>query len=258
MNMSVFCRAYISHCDWHLGYPVRSLAVAEEGLALARGISHPFSIVLALNYLGMLHQFRGESDLALKAAVEARDICTEYRFDYYGAWSNLVCAWAIAESGELDEGLAAYDAALEDFRRTSAGLRIPHHLGLLAGLHRKAGGVIAGLQCIDQAVAIADANNESWCSAELHRERGELLLLAAGEDAENQADSEFDAAIKTAAEQGAKLPELRARVARAKLQAARGGRQQARDMVMPIYDWFSEGWETRDLVEARTLLANIE
>jgi hypothetical protein len=83
-------------------------------------------------------------------------------------------------------------------------------------------------------------------------------LLAAGEDAENQADSEFDAAIKTAAEQGAKLPELRARVARAKLQVAHGGRQQARDMVLPIYDWFSEGWETRDLVEARTLLANIE
>jgi len=256
--MSVFCRAYISHCDWHLGYPDRSLEVADEGVALARDISHPFSIVLALSYLGMLHQFRRESDSALKAAVEARDICTEYRFDYYGAWSSLVRAWAIAESGQLDEGLAAYDAALEDFRRTSAGLRIPHHLGLLAGLHRKAGEVMAGLQRIDQAVAIADANSESWCSAELHRERGELLLLAAGEDAENQADSEFDAAIKTAAEQGAKLPELRARVARAKLQAARGGRQQARDMVMPIYDWFSEGWETRDLVEARTLLANME
>jgi class 3 adenylate cyclase/predicted ATPase len=258
INMSVFCRAYISHCDWHLGYPVRSLKVAEEGLALARDISHPFSIVLALNYLGMLHQFRRDSCAALKAAVEARSICTEYRFDYYGAWSSLVRAWAIAESGQVDEGLAAYDAALEEFRRTSAGLRIPHHLGLLAGLHRKAGKLTAGLRFIDEALAIADANSESWCSAELHRERGELLLLAAGEDAENQADCEFETAIKTAAAQGAKQPELRASVARARLQARRGRRQQARDILVPIYGWFREDGETIDLAEARTLLTSLQ
>jgi class 3 adenylate cyclase/predicted ATPase len=257
INMSVFCRAYMSHSDWHLGYPVRSLKIAEEGLALAREISHPISIALALNYLAMLHQFRREPESALKAAAESRDICTEYRFDYYGAWSSLVRAWAIAESGQLDEGLEAYDAALEDFRRTNAGLRISHHLGLLAGLHRRAGRVVAGLGLIDEALAIADANSESWCNVELHRERGELLLMAAGEEAENQADAEFKAAIETAVAQGAKLPELRASVARAKLQAARGRRQQARDILAPIYSWFSEGLETSDLAEARTFLADL-
>jgi predicted ATPase len=179
--------------------------------------------------------------------VEAGNICAEYRFDYYGAWSCLVRAWAIAESGQLDEGLAAYDAALEVFRRTNAGLRISHHLGLLAGLHRKAGKVVAGLRLIDEALAIADANSESWCNAELHRERGKLLLLAAGEEAENQADAAFKTASETATAQGAKLPELRASVARARLQAARGRRQQARDILRPIYGWFSEGLETRDL-----------
>src|SRR6202008_175681 len=247
INMSVLCCAYMSHCDWNLGYPVRSLKIAEKGLALAREISHPISIALALNYLAMLHQFRREPESALKAAAESRDICTEYRFDYYGAWSSLVRAWAIAESGQLDEGLEAYDAALEDFRRTNAGLRISHHLGLLAGLHRKAGRVVAGLGLIDEALAIADANSESWCNVELHLERGELLLMAAGEEAENQADAEFRAAIEPAVTQGAKLPELRASVARAKLQAARGRRQQARDILAPIYSWFSEGLETSDL-----------
>ena len=87
----------------------------------------------------MLHQFRRDADAALNAAVEACNICAEYRFDYYGAWSSLVRAWAIAESGQLDEGLAAYDAALEEFRRTGAGLRISHHLGLLAAFHGKSG-----------------------------------------------------------------------------------------------------------------------
>lgn len=254
INMSVLCCAYMSHCDWNLGYPVRSLKIAEKGLALAREISHPISIALALNYLGMLHQFRREPDAALKAAAESRNICTEYRFDYYGAWSSLVRAWAIAESGQLDEGLKAFDAALEEFRRTDAGLRISHHLGLLAGLHRKAGKVVAGLRLVDEALAIADANCEIWCIAELHRERGELLLMAAGEAAEEQADAEFKTASETAAAQGAKLPELRANLARARLQAARGMRQQARDTLTPIYSWFSEGLETRDIVEARTLL----
>jgi class 3 adenylate cyclase/predicted ATPase len=257
INMGVFCNAYISHCEWHLGYPVRGLEVAQEGVALACAISHPFSVALALNYLGMLHQFRRSPEAALTTATEARNICAQHGFDYYGAWSSLVRAWAIAESGQLDEGLAAYDAALEDFRRTNAALRIPHYLGLLAGLNRKAGKVVAGLRLIDEALAIADANCESWCNAELHRERGELLLMAAGEDAENQADAEFKIAIETAAAQGAKLPELRASLARARLQAARGMRQQARDVLAPIYGWFSEGLEMSDLVEARTLLADL-
>jgi predicted ATPase len=257
INLDVFCRGYISHCDWHLGYPVRGVSMAEEGLALAREISHPFSIVLALNYLGLLHQFRRDPEPALKAATEARNICGEYRFDYYGAWSSLVRAWAIAESGQLDEGLAAFDVALEDFRRTDAGLRLPHHLALLAGLHRKAGNAATGLELIDEAIAVADANQESWCNVELHRERGELLLQAAGKGAENQADTEFQIAIEIAVAQGAKLPELRASIARAKLQASRGRRQQARKILAPIYSWFSEGLETHDLVEAHKLLTDL-
>jgi hypothetical protein len=83
-------------------------------------------------------------------------------------------------------------------------------------------------------------------------------LLAAGEDAENRADAEFQAAIETAVAQGAKLPELRASIARAKLHASRGKRQQARDTLTPIYRWFSEGLDTRDLMEARDLLADLQ
>jgi class 3 adenylate cyclase/predicted ATPase len=258
INIGVFCRAYISHCDWHLGYPIRGLKIAQDGLALAREISHPFSVVLALNYLAMLYQFGRDPDAALEAVAEAREICAEHGFDYYGAWSSLVRAWAVAESGQLDQGLTAYDAALEEFRHTSAGIRIPHHLRLVAALHRKAGKVMSGLRLIDQAIAIANATSESWCDAELHRERGELLLLATDAESENQADAEFLIAIETAATQGAKLPELRASVARARLHAERGRWHQARNMLEPIYGWFSEGFEMRDFVEARTLLADLQ
>jgi class 3 adenylate cyclase/predicted ATPase len=258
INMGVFCSAYISHCDWHLGYPIRALKTAQEGLALAREISHPFSVVLALNYLAMLHQFREDPEAALETATEARKICSERGFDYYGAWSSLVLAWAIAESGQLDQGLAAYHTALGEFRRTSAGLRIPHYLSLMAALQQKAGNAMSGLQLIDQAIASANATGERWCEAELHRERGELLLLAAGVEAEDQADAEFKIAIETATAQGARLPELRASIARSKLHAARGKRALARDILVPIYAWFGEGSETRDLLEARTLLADLQ
>ena len=97
INMGVFCHAYIGHCDWHLGYSDRALKAAEEALSLAREVSHPFSIALALAYLAMLHQFRCEPEGALETAEEARGLCQEYRFNYYAAWSALVRAWAIAE-----------------------------------------------------------------------------------------------------------------------------------------------------------------
>src|SRR5262245_38580767 len=92
INIGVFCHAYIAHCDWHLGYPDCALKSAEDALSVARQVSHPFSIALALAYLAMLHQLRREPEAALKVAEEARGLCQEYRFDYYGAWNAHVLA----------------------------------------------------------------------------------------------------------------------------------------------------------------------
>jgi class 3 adenylate cyclase/tetratricopeptide (TPR) repeat protein len=254
INMGVFCHAYIAHCEWHLGYLNRALKAAEQALSLAREVSHPFSIALALAYLAMLHQFRREPEAALKTAEEARGLCQEYRFDYYRAWSSLVRAWAIAEQGRIEEGVSAYDAALKEFGETGAGLRMPHYLGMLAGIHRKAGERAAGLKVVSQAAQIAETNNESWCNAMLEVERGELLLLDASEEAIGEADAAFTHAIDIAIDQGAKTLELRASVARARLCAATGEGQKAVDMLGPIYGWFTEGFETPDLLQARTLL----
>ena len=253
INMGVFCRAYIGHCDWHLGYPDRALQIAEEALALAREVAHPFSIALALDYLAMLHQFRREPEAALRIAEEARSLCLEYRFDYYNAWSALVRAWAIAEQGLLEEGLAAYDAGLDEFRETGAELRMPHHLCLLAAVQRKAGRRVAGLRLVAEAAQIAERNLESWCNAELERERGELLLLDSSDAAHEEAAAAFSRAIQIAADQGAKMLELRASAALARLWTERGERKKAFDVLVPIYDWFTEGFDTPDLRPARTL-----
>jgi class 3 adenylate cyclase/tetratricopeptide (TPR) repeat protein len=257
INMGVFCHAYIAHCDWHLGYPDCALNSAENALSVARQVSHPFSIALALAYLAMLHQFRREPEAALRVAEEARGLCQEYRFDYYDAWGALVRAWAIAEQGRIEEGAAAYDVALKEFIKTGAGLRMPHYLGLLAGIHRKAGWRAAGLKLLTRAAQIAERNHETWCNAMLELERGELLLLDASEEAAGEADAAFKHAIDIATHQGAKTLELRASVARARHCAKHGERQNAFDMLSSIYGWFSQGFETPDLVQAKTLLAEL-
>jgi predicted ATPase len=257
INMGVFCHAYIGHCEWHLGYLDRALKTAEQALSLAREVSHPFSIALALAYLAMLHQFRHDPETALKTAEEALDFCQQYRFDYYRAWSALVRAWANAEQGGIGEGVSAYDAALKEFGETGAGLRIPHYLGMLAGIHRKAGERATGLQLVTEAAQIAERNNENWCNAMLETERGKLLLLDASEDAQREADTAFKHAIDIAIDQGAKTLELRATVARARLCAEQGEGQKAFDMLSPIYGWFAEGFETPDLLQARTLLGEL-
>ncbi|HEY7299429.1 MAG TPA: AAA family ATPase [Xanthobacteraceae bacterium] len=257
INMTVFCHAYIGHCDWHLGYPDRALNSAKHALLVARQVSHPFSIALALAYLAMLHQFRREPEAALKAAAEAHGLCQEYRFDYYDAWSALVRAWAIAEQGRTEEGGSAYDAALKEFKKTGAGLRMPHYLGLRAGIHRKAEQRAAGLKLLTEANQIVERNQETWCSAMLELERGKLLLLDASEEAGGEADAAFKQAIDIAADQGAKTLELRASVARACHCAKKGEGQKALDMLSPIHGWFSEGFETPDLAHAKMLLAEL-
>jgi class 3 adenylate cyclase/tetratricopeptide (TPR) repeat protein len=257
INMGVFCHAYIGHCDWHLGYLDRALKTAEEALSVAREVSHPFSIALALAYLAMLHQFRREPEAALRTAEEARGLCQEYRFDYYSAWSALVRAWAIAEQGRIAEGISAYDAALKEFAETGAGLRLPHYLGMLARIHRAAGRRALGLKMVTEAAQIAERNHESWCNAMLELERGELLLLDVSGEARGEADAAFEHANEIATAQGAKTLELRASVAQARVCAAKGEGQKAFDMLSPIYGWFTEGLETPDLLEARALLGEL-
>ena len=205
----------------------------------------------------MLHQFRREPEAALTIAEEARNLCLEYRFDYYGAWSGLVRAWAITANGPVEEGLAAYDAALKEFADTGAGLRMPHYLCLLAAIQRKAGRRAAGLKIVAEATEIAERTLESWCNAELERERGQLLLLDPSDNAREEAEAAFRRAIDIAANQGAKMLELRASAALARLWAELNRRKDAFDVLAPIYEWFTQGFDTPDLLRARRLLAKL-
>lgn len=252
VNTQVFCRAYMSHCLWHLGYPDRALAAAQASLRLARELSHPFSLAIALNYIAMLHQFRSEADAVLRITEESSRLCDDHGFDYYGAWSAIVEAWAKMETTSFEDGLGSYHAALQRLRATGAALRMPHYLGRLATLNRKAGRRAAGLRIVEEAAGAAALASETWCDAELERERGELLLLHPAEPA--QAEAAFRNAINIARTQGARMLEMRASIPLARLLAGRGERQQAVDILSRMRDGIMEGLETPELRDATQLL----
>ena len=202
----------------------------------------------------MLRQFRREPDAVHRLAEEARTLCLEYRFDYYGAWSDLMLAWAAAKQLSLEQGIASYHLALENFRRTGAVVRLPHYLCLLAGIHRQAGEASDARRLLDEAAQIAQRTQESWCSAEIERERGKLFLLDPAVDARDKADAAFGRARDIAAGQGAKMLELRTGIAQARLWVERGERGKALEILAPIYAWFSEGFDTPDMRRAKALI----
>jgi predicted ATPase len=134
---------------------------------------------------------------------------------------------------------------------------MPHYLCLLASIQRKAGRRAAGLRIVAEAAQIAERNLESWCNAEIERERGELLLLDSSDDAREEAGAAFRRAIRIAADQGAKMLELRASAALARLWARYRERKKALDVLTPIFDWFTQGLDTPDLHLAKTLLSEL-
>jgi predicted ATPase len=134
---------------------------------------------------------------------------------------------------------------------------MPHYLCLLAAIQRKARRRAAGLRFVAEAAQIAERNLESWCNAEIERERGELLLLDPSDNAREEAAEAFGRAIHIAADQGAKMLELRASAALARLWAQCSERKKALDVLAPICDWFTEGSDTPDLRRARTMLGKL-
>lgn len=245
-------QAWLAHSLWHLGCPDQAAAMSERALALAEEMAHPFGRAFALAYDAMLHQFIGEPDAVRSRATATVAISHEFGFPYYHAWGTILLGWAIAEQGETERGMALMREGLDAIRATGAERRRPYYLSLLAEALGKAGKVEEGLALIEEALQISEASAERWKDAELHRLRGTLLL--AGHANEDEAERSFQCGLQIAQQQHAKLFELRAAVGLHQLQLKQGNPDHGRRLVAEIYDRFSEGFESRDLRQARTLL----
>ena len=257
------CLHYARFALQVLGYPDQALARGEEALALAEALSHPFTLARGLATTAYFYQLRREGRTAQARAESAIDLVAEHGFSpVWGAHGTLVRGWALAEQGQAEAGIAHIRHALEVRQTLGVCLMRPYHLGFLAEALGKAGRAQEGLAVLGEALATARRTGEHWYDAELHRLQGELTPQQSGfgvpsRQAEPEAEACFLKAIETARQQGAKLFELRAVMSLGRLRMRQGRQAEARSELAEIYGWFTEGFDTKDLQEARALLETL-
>jgi predicted ATPase len=247
----VVCRLYSAWVVWFLGFPDDALERVKAGLALGQRLAHANSLAFAHIFAALLHTFRREFDVAQGRAEAAIEIAREHRLPQWLAQATMYRGFALVGLGQQAEGITQLRTGLADWNGTGCRLFDTQWLGFLAEAHLQAGQFDDALTALDRAAQTAAATGECHYQAELYRLRG-AVLANIGENAE--AASWLHQAIETARSQQAKSLELRAATSLARLWAEQGRRSEARDLLAPIYGWFTEGFDTPDLREARALL----
>ncbi len=256
LDAGVICLSYAAWTLWQLGYPDQALKMGNEALALARGLSHPHSLVFAEYFFDVLRQFRGEVREAQETAESWMALCAEHGLTERLPWATSLYGWAIAEQGRNEEGIAQLQEGLAASRATGAELNRPYLLCLLAEACTKSGRLGDGLSALTEALAAADEHENLHHEAEMHRLKGELLLRQADSNVV-EAQSCFERAVTIARKQSAKSLELRATMSLARLLAKQGKRDESRTRLAEIYNWFTEGFDTADLIDAKALLGEL-
>jgi predicted ATPase len=252
-DMGVFCPAWASHPLWHLGYADRGLARSRQALDLAAELAHPFTLAVALDYAAIVHQFRREADIAYERAEAAIAICTEQKFAYYFGWAMVIKGWALAAQGRGDEGIATIHQGLDTLRATGAKRSLPYYLALLADAYGQNDQTAEGLRVLAEALAEAQNIGEPWWEAELHRLKGALLLATSMQNV-TEAEVCFRQALHIARRQQSKALELRTATSLSRLWQQQEKQEEAHQLLAEVYGWFTEGFDTVDLKEAKTLL----
>jgi tetratricopeptide (TPR) repeat protein len=254
LDPGMIARAMSSRPMWVLGYPDRALARAQETLALARSQRQPMTLAFALLVTQGVHLNRGEITEAIALGGETVDLCREYELRQEREWSRSFQGAALAALGRIDEGIALLKDSLAVQQSIGSGLVRSAFLGVLGDLLRFAGRIPEGLEAVAEGFAHAERTLEGGYIAELYRARGELLR--AGGDPVG-AEENLRQAIDYAARQQAKSFELRSATALASLLASAGRASEARAVLAPTYEWFTEGHTTADLRAAQTMLASL-
>jgi predicted ATPase len=250
---AVAIRAYTALTLWRLGYPDQALTRLHEMLTHVQGLSHAYMLVRALFYAASLHQLRREARATQERAEAALALLTEQEF---GQWVGSVTfqrGWALAVQGQHGEGLAQMHQGLAAKQATGSVNRLSESLACLAEAYGEIGQAEEGLRLLAEALTWVDTTGERHFEAEVYRVKGELLLRQAVPDMP-QAEACFQQALVVAHHQQAKSWELRAAMSLCRLWQRQGKRDEACELLASIYGWFTEGFDTADLQEAKALL----
>jgi len=242
---------------WLLGYPEQALQRSEAALTLARALSHPPSLAGALAFAAMLHQGRRERQLVQERAEAAIALARAQGLPHWVTYGTIMRGWTLAVQGQWEEGMTQIQQGLVAQHASGAQIARPHFLAMLTEAHAAAGQAEAGLDVLAEALALVDHTGERYWEAELYRLKGELLLQQALPDA-SQAEVCFQQALSVARRQQAKSWELRTAINLSRLWQQQGRRDDARALLTPVYHWFTEGFDTADLQDAKALLEELE
>ena len=255
-NPGVVCRAYAAWTLWLLGYPDQALAHILEALTLAYELLHPVSLAWARCLAAFVYQVHRNVLAVHEQAEAAVVLSTEHGFPLWAAHGTSLRGWVLAVQGQSEEGMVQVRQGIASWRATGAVLIVPYLYTLLAEVSAHLGHTEDGLQALAEAHTLVEQHEERWWEAEVYRLRGVLLLR---QDVAQQAEAEtwLQRALDVARRQQAKSLELRAAMSLARLWQRQGKRTEAYELLALVYNWFTEGFDTADLQEAKALLEHL-
>jgi predicted ATPase len=247
----VASQAFFGTALYCLGYPDQALAQNNAAIGEARRLVHPPSLAVSLAIGVRLLSLLGGNAALHERAEQLVALTNEQGFPHWGAQGAIYRGWVKVNNGDVTEGMSLLCGGSTAYSATGAKAWTSYHIALLAGACAIAGQVEEGVTRLDDALQIVERTGERWFVAELNRHKGHLLLRQGHSEA---AEELYRKALRIAEEQGAKLWELRAAVSLARLRRDQGRRAEARGLLAPVYGWFTEGFDTQDLKEAKALL----
>ncbi|MCI0420029.1 MAG: hypothetical protein L0312_12535, partial [Acidobacteria bacterium] len=242
---------------WFLGYPDQSLEKIREAITLAKEVRHPENLCTTLFYAAFLHQVRREAQRTLEQAEALIAQADEYGLVAWSVVGTSLRGWALVELGHRSEGIAQIRQTLIAHSEVGSEIARLHFRSLLAESLMKDEQIEEGLAVLDEALTATRGAGGYYFLAELHRLKGELLLKSEAGNSQTEAEGYFRQSIEIARRQQAKSLELRAAMSLSRLRRKQGKTQEARQMLLEIYRWFTEGFDGADLKEARSLLKEL-
>jgi predicted ATPase len=247
---------YAAQALWLSGYPDQALKVNAEALTLAHELPQPHTLAHALGFAASFYQFRRETQAVNEHVEAVMALSREQEFAQWLAWGAMLRGWVLVEQGQGAEGMTHMRQGLDAFDDIGAALGRPYWLALMAEAWGEVGQAEEGLHAVAEALEAIHTTGERRWEAEIYRLKGQLLLAPAAEH-DDEADACFQQALMVARRQQAKLLELRAAIGLSRLWQRQGKGVEAQQLLGTVYGWFTEGFATADLQEAKVLLVEL-
>jgi len=245
--------SYRSWALWILGWPVAAMADADQAISNAREMGQAVTLMHALGHAAFAHLHCGNYATATVQSDEAIALADEKSALFWKAWAMMNQGGVLVLTGKASDAITTIISAIAIWRSTGATAHVPLSLTYLTQAYADLGKFDGAWRCIGEAMTAVETTKERWCEAEINRTAGEIALLSPERNAA-KAEAYFERAVSVARAQQAKSWELRAAMSMARLWRDQGKRDEARNLLAPVYGWFTEGFDTLDLKEAKALL----